>query len=346
MIQLLNNPTLIPVVSAPPAKSLADILHKSGAFTYDKATDSLEALRDYLSGLSTGDLAAILAAINAAVPGPPTAKSLQDILHKDGGFTFDHTTDSLEAIRDYLVGTIYAYLSALAPPPLLTLQEYLSGSGNWTVPAGIYMCNVLLVAPGGGGGGCADGPTTFGGGGGGGEVVSIVNYKVVPGASIAYAVGAAAVGGPAGDWDGGDGGNTKLGDFIAYGGKKGGKGSAFTGGIGGQSGVTGGAVSAKGTSWGVLPISRLGGGGGSGGGNPSISPGACVAAAATLSAAPRGGAGGSSYGIGATSKDYSGNGVSAAANTGGGGGGAATDNGGDKAGGNGGSGYIRLSWRK
>jgi|GEM_PF-1735618 len=44
-----------------------------------------------------------IAGIFDAVSEPPTAKSLHDILHKDGSYTFDNTTDSLEAIADALI---------------------------------------------------------------------------------------------------------------------------------------------------------------------------------------------------------------------------------------------------
>jgi len=43
---------------------------------------------------------AIVEDITSAVDEPPTTNSLQDILHKDGSYTYDNTTDSLEAIRD------------------------------------------------------------------------------------------------------------------------------------------------------------------------------------------------------------------------------------------------------
>jgi len=42
----------------------------------------------------------IIGDITSAVDEPPTAKSLQDILHKDTNYTFDNETDSLEAISD------------------------------------------------------------------------------------------------------------------------------------------------------------------------------------------------------------------------------------------------------
>lgn len=41
--------------------------------------------------------------ITKAVPEPPTANSLQDVLHKDGSYTYDNTTDSLEALSDAVV---------------------------------------------------------------------------------------------------------------------------------------------------------------------------------------------------------------------------------------------------
>lgn len=70
-----------------------------------------------------------------------------------------------------------------------------SGSGNWTVPAGITRLKVIVV---GGGGGGADGYAfsavgAYGGGGGGGTVISDVIAEIVsvsPGDVIAYSVGA------------------------------------------------------------------------------------------------------------------------------------------------------------
>lgn len=94
------------VPEPPTAKAITDILHKDGSFTYAKATDSLEAIRDIidaLNNISTSDVnTQVDAALNTAVPEPPTANALTDILHKDGSFTFDNTTDSLEAIRDVI----------------------------------------------------------------------------------------------------------------------------------------------------------------------------------------------------------------------------------------------------
>ncbi|KKL83527.1 hypothetical protein LCGC14_1973830, partial [marine sediment metagenome] len=46
----------------------------------------------------------VQAALNTAVSQPPTANSLHDMLHKDGSYTYNNTTDSLEAIADAVGG--------------------------------------------------------------------------------------------------------------------------------------------------------------------------------------------------------------------------------------------------
>ena len=87
----------------PTANSLQDTLHKDGSYTYNNTTDSLEAIRDNMDTLNTADqvdLDAIIVDITSAVDEPPTANSLQDLLHKDGSYTYDNTTDSNEAIAD------------------------------------------------------------------------------------------------------------------------------------------------------------------------------------------------------------------------------------------------------
>ncbi len=57
---------------------------------FDPTTDSLEAIADAVTGFTT------------AVSQTPTARSVQDILEKDGGGTFSAADDSLEAISDLL----------------------------------------------------------------------------------------------------------------------------------------------------------------------------------------------------------------------------------------------------
>jgi hypothetical protein len=103
------------------------LTHKDTSFTYDNATDSLEAISDkitvvdtqtdILADVTNGNaaiktavnarstpadvLAQVLAALETAVS-TPTAKSLWDMLCKDASLTYDKSTDSLEAIRDRL----------------------------------------------------------------------------------------------------------------------------------------------------------------------------------------------------------------------------------------------------
>ena len=106
--------------------------------------------------------------------------------------------------------------------------EQLTGTGTWTVPAGVH--TVWLTGCGGGGGGASgeqNGGYDGGGGGGSGVCVADIPYPVTPGESIAYAVGAGGIGGAgiAGDGAGAthnagsDGGNTTFGNFLLSGGR-------------------------------------------------------------------------------------------------------------------------------
>lgn len=195
-------------------------------------------------------------ALNTAITSAPTEKSLNDILHKDGSFTFDNTTDSLEAIADTLAvkGT----------------QAYTTGSGNWTCPASVYFVDVLIV---GGGGNGVSGNT---GAGGGGEVVSLNKYPVTPTQNYAYVVGAA----------------TQQSSFDGVIAAPGVTGSTTSGGAGGgaYTDAAGGAAGAKGLASGGSRISRYGGGGG---GNGAASGGASYFAAGGTTDASNGGGGGS-----------------------------------------------------
>jgi len=69
------------------------------AADFNATTDSLEAIADAVDGIAAPT------DVTGAISAAPTAKSLQDILHKDGSVTYSKTTDSLEAIRDYIAGT-------------------------------------------------------------------------------------------------------------------------------------------------------------------------------------------------------------------------------------------------
>lgn len=79
--------------------------------------------------------------------------------------------------------------AAGAPRVKPSTMERLTGSGNWTVPAGVTRVKVRLV---GGGGGSID---PAGAGGGGGYVEGVLD--VTPGAVVAYVVGGG--GGPGGN---------------------------------------------------------------------------------------------------------------------------------------------------
>lgn len=135
-----------------------------------------------------------------------------------------------------------------------------SGSGNWTVPAGIYNIRITLIGGGGGGSAgssykvpgddqfdCVQGLT-----GGKGGVRLHINRAVVPGQQISYAVGAGGTGGKVRSTPSGTGGTTYFGDISATGGKGANQGSG------------------SGSPAGVYPYSSTYGQGGAGG---TCSPG-------------------------------------------------------------------------
>jgi hypothetical protein len=104
--------------------------------------------------------------------------------------------------------------------------DELSGAGNYTVPANAKALIVEMIGGGGGGGGGAGGSSDVngGGGGGGGGAAMGVRCTIVatPGATIAYACGAAGTGGAGGGMgtdgtEGGDGGDTDFGALTARG---------------------------------------------------------------------------------------------------------------------------------
>jgi hypothetical protein len=81
---------------------IAKMLSKSDpadASSFENDTDSLEAIADAIALIDN------TTNLNTAVSQTPTARSLMDILEKDGDGHFDDSTDSLEAIRDHLDGS-------------------------------------------------------------------------------------------------------------------------------------------------------------------------------------------------------------------------------------------------
>lgn len=124
------------------------------------------------------------------------------------------------------------------------VTEMLTGSGNWTVPAGTVGVQVELLGPGGGGGG-ADNDNAAGGGGGAGEYVR--SYWTVAelggvGANVPYSCG---TGGGGGSNTGGDGSPgsaaTSFGVVVTANPGQGGKGSTSAVVGAGGAGGTGGA---------------------------------------------------------------------------------------------------------
>ncbi len=311
------------------------------------------------------------AALNTAIPGSPTAGSVNDVL-KDldarlpGSGTLSTlaagdvpltvpSADSTDNVyeRDVLgnktdaavttVGTTksaMAYLKGLVDNMLVhSVQEYLSGSGNWTVPTGWRIAEVVCV--GGGAGGNAGTGSEGGNGGPGGEIVEDSCYPVTPGASIAYSVGAKGTGGVYGGASATSGGNTTFGNITAYGGTVGSGGGHFSvsniaaGTRGVSTGGQQGASTYHGDRGVTIGVSRrrTGGGGGGKGANSTSYTGNGGDSIGIGGTRDYGGGGGGSWGNGGNA------GASAAANSGAGGGGA---NGFSSNGGDGGDGYIRI----
>jgi len=79
-------------------------------------------------------------------------------------------------------GSVYGYNSATKMSALYTVVQFTTvGTSTWTVPAGVNIAEVLIVA---GGGGAANGNTSGGGGGGGGGVLT----GVLTGLSGSYSI--------------------------------------------------------------------------------------------------------------------------------------------------------------
>ncbi len=229
-------------------------------------------------------------------------------------------------------------------------QEFLSGSGTWTVPENVEFVDFLIVGGGGGGGAYSSG---YGGGGGGGMIITRKHYKVTPGASISYTVGAGGAGGSSAP--GSSGGSSSFDGITAIRGSGGAKGSssgvAGGGGGGAKTGpgpftytlngsmynrwftysVVDGSVASSASfssAFGELISGAKGGNGGTTRNNAGNSP---FGVGGSYSG------GGASFGNGGTSSS-----PDAADNTGAGGASGEND---ATTGGNGGSGYILVIWR-
>lgn len=120
-------------------------------------------------------------------------------------------------------------------------MQVFTGSGTFTVPAGVYRIRVTNTGGGGGGAGCGTGNSGNGGGAGG---TAIGFYGVTPGQTISVTIGAAGTAGISGGGNGGNGGTTSFGSLCsATGGQGGTVGAGASGGgtgTGGQINIGGG----------------------------------------------------------------------------------------------------------
>ena len=134
-------------------------------------------------------------------------------------------------------------------------EVVLTGSGTWTVPAGVYWIEGLIIGPGAKG----EAGSSVGGNGGAAGERRYFGYAVTPGQTISYAITAASTI---------FGGTT----ITAGGGEIGGTGSSSRGGSGGGHGGQGGSQGSSGGS-GKATEGGGGGGGGSARTTPPYTPG-------------------------------------------------------------------------
>lgn len=186
-------------------------------------------------------------------------------------------------------------------------QEILTGSGNWTVPAGVT--SVSLVGVGRGGAGVQDAKAGRASGGGG-ELRYLNNMSVTPGQIIAYVVGTVGTGNVNTTFN-----STSL---VANGGTNGPGGAGGSGGTG-----TGGGNGGAGVNY------PAGGGGGAGGYSGAGGAGGNNGAGNNGAGGGGGGGGGGASGGGVGLLGEGSNGAGGA-NTFGGGGGSGGDTGGDR----------------
>jgi len=199
------------------------------------------------------------------------------------GVTFNKTWNGWydSSMRLYLFDEVLAFASGLVPAPTtvknfrptinwakawsrvlsaaqlsrffrLSSEVVLTGSGNWTVPSGVYWIEGLIIGPGANG---SAGSTNTGGRGGAAGERRYFGYSVTPGQSIAYAVTRTSTifGGTtitAGGGVIGSNGDTGL--------------TQAAGGRGGNGGGKGGYGGAPATNGGNAPDGEGGGGGGGG----------------------------------------------------------------------------------
>ena len=132
------------------------------------------------------------------------ADQVVDSFEDTSGIDLSGSTNEIRNTGNYIIG---------GTAGSVTTDKLTSGT-SWTVPAGVYNGEVLIVAGGGGGG--------TGGGGGAGGVVHDTNHILTAGGSVTYAIGAAGAGGTYTSNTGINGGNTTFSSLTAVGGGGGG----------------------------------------------------------------------------------------------------------------------------
>lgn len=181
-------------------------------------------------------------------------------------------------------------------------QVLTTGTGNWTVPAGVTSINILGV--GGGGGGSRKTTANKGGGGGGGALITVNSVAVSEGNVIWWTVGTGGAG--VNGANGTAGGATEVrftnstGTLIFTAG--GGGGAVYSTGAAGAGGTrTNGSISGAtysggdGGSGGIGGATTSGGGGGAGGYTGAGGAGGSGAATNTAGANGAGGGGAGAY---------------------------------------------------
>lgn len=249
--------------------------------------------------------------------------------------------------------TITATNIAAGVLPKLQSITFTSGSGTWSVPAGVTEIIIRGCGGGAGGGGGGNQTSGFSGGGGGGGQGAAAMYSsetVTPLSSLSYSVGAGGAGGANGATGvtGSAGGNSIISSSTFYGAQIGGTGGASnTAGVGGTNIIFNTCLYVPGGNGGTPGVAGTSGQG-------SILSGAASPGAGTGSTngGGSGGSGGNGIGSGGAggagvNNAPGGAGSSAGAGSGGGGGGAAGGGAGSQpggTGGNGGSGRITIYW--
>lgn len=138
-------------------------------------------------------------------------------------------------------------------------QAFTSGSGNFSVPAGVS--SVLVSMIGGGGAGLAKIAGAAGGGGGSGEFCLRVSLSVTPGGTVAYSVGTGGVGTTQTN-PGPNGTATTFGPLVVQGGFGCPLANTDGNGGGGRGGAGGNGSAGAANSGGNAPSTSYGAGGG------------------------------------------------------------------------------------